>query len=149
VGILEDVQGSAEWMAEALSSSGYDADFGVASLWEVERFFDEHAPNGQARRRGLLSEGLGQRLFGLGSYVGEVIRRAQGGEWQGDDTDPEAEINVTLVLTDGSYVWPVQRVMKRFSNGPEDGIPAYASALGLEVGERPQPIARKRRWFGR
>jgi hypothetical protein len=149
VRIIEDVEGSAEWMAAALSSSGYAADFSTASLWEVERFFDEHAPHGQARKGGLLSGGLGQRLFGLGSYVGEVIRRGLGGEWKGDDSDPEAEINVALVLTDESLIWPVQRAMKRFQNGPEDSVVAYALALGLEVGERPPQRERKRRWFGR
>src|SRR4029453_5425191 len=58
VGIVEDVAGAAEWMARALRSSGYHADFSGSSLWEVERFFDDHAPNGQATPNGLLSEKL-------------------------------------------------------------------------------------------
>ena len=149
MGIIEDVEGSAGWIAQAMSSSDYTADFSPASLWEVERFFDEQAPDGEARRGGLLSEGLGQRLFGLGSYVGEVIRREVGGQWEGDDSDPEAEINVTLVLDDGSRIWPVQRVVKRYSNGPEDDVASYAAALGVHVGGRPAPPTRKRRWFGR
>ena len=83
-----------------------------------------------------MNEGLGQRIFGLGSYVGEVIRRDVGGTWNGDDADPAAEVNITLVLDDGSVIWPVQRVMKRFKNGREDSLVAYAAALGVGSAER-------------
>ena len=135
-GIVSDVQTAAEWISKALSSSGYVADFSPASLWEIDRFFDEHARNGKAVPGGLLSENLGSRLFAIGSYVGEVIRRSEGGEWRGDDTDPAAEINVELVVGD-SVCWPTQRAMKRFANGPEDGIAAYGASFGLAVGPRP------------
>ncbi|HEX4192517.1 MAG TPA: hypothetical protein VHY80_05440 [Stellaceae bacterium] len=127
--IVTDALGAAEWMSKALASSGYKADFSVESLREVDRFFDEQAPGGKPRPRGLLSEQLGQRIFGLGSYVGEVIRRQAGGEWQGNDADSQAEINVAVKLKNGSLIWPVQRVMKRFKNGSEDGIYAYGIVL--------------------
>src|SRR5690242_17212556 len=67
MGIVDDVGDAAQWMAEALTSSKYLADFAPSSLWEIERFFEEQAPDGQARARGLLSEGLGTRLFGVGA----------------------------------------------------------------------------------
>jgi hypothetical protein len=142
VGIVEDVTGAAQWMAQALTSSEYRADFTPGSMWEVERFFDEQASNGQAAPRGLLSEDLGQRIFGLGAYVGEVLRQDRGGVWQGHDDDLQAEINIALHLSDGTVIWPVQRAMKRFSNGPEDSIVAYAAGLGVEVGPRPTPRRR-------
>jgi hypothetical protein len=143
VGIIEDVRASAERIAVALTSSGYRADFSPASLWQVDRFFDEQAPGGQPRARGLLAAQLGARLFGMGSYVGEVIRRDIGGDWHGDDTDPAAEVNVALRLPDGSVIWPVQRVMKRFRDGAGESVAAYGSVLGLHVGAPPPP----RRWF--
>ena len=146
--IVDDVAVAADWIAAALTSSGYRADFTPASLWEVERFFDEQTANGRAVRSGLLGQDLGSRLFAVGSYIGEVLSRQLGGAWQGDDTDPEAEINVALVLGDGSTVWPVQRAMRRYANGEEDSIAAYGAALGLDVGERPT-TPRKRRWFRR
>ncbi|KGN37726.1 hypothetical protein N803_11760 [Knoellia subterranea KCTC 19937] len=89
---------------------------------------------------------MGARLS-LGAYTGEVIRRSVGGEWRWDDEDPEAEVNVELVLPDGAVIWPVQRVMKSFKNGPDEGIAAFGVALGLEVG--PPPAPRRRRFFGR
>jgi hypothetical protein len=82
-------------------SSGYIADFIAASLWQIDRFFDEQAQGGTANPGGLLSQDLGSRLFAVGAYIGEVIRRERGGEWVADDNDPQAEINIAVCLTDG------------------------------------------------
>jgi hypothetical protein len=128
--IVTDALALAEQVSRALSQSGYRADFSLESLKEVDRFFDEQVSNGKPKARGFLSEELGARLFAIGAYVGEVIRRHYGGDWQGDDNDPEAEINIALVFEDGTRLWPVQRVMKRFKNGTEDGISVYG-AFGL------------------
>jgi hypothetical protein len=92
-------------------------------------FFDEHSKDGEAAPGGLLAEKRGQRIFALGAYVGEVVLRKCGGTWRADDSDPEGEINIEVVLPSGTVLWPVQRVMKRFRNGPEDGIYAYAWML--------------------
>jgi hypothetical protein len=81
-GIVEDAAQSAGWIATALNSSGYSADFSANSMAEVDRFFDEHAKNGVPRKGGLLATDRGPRLFAAGAYVGEVLRRALGGEWQ-------------------------------------------------------------------
>lgn len=142
-----DIDAGAMWISEAMRSSGYAADFSPPSLWAVDRFLDDHSTAGVVRSGGLLDADLGARLFALGAYTGEVIRRNVGGEWRCDDEDPQGEINAELVLPDGAVIWPVQRVMKRFTNGPEDGIAAYGAAVGLEVG-RPQ-ASRRRKLFGR
>lgn len=131
--LVEDAATNAEWIAEALNGSGYAADFSPLSLTEIDRFFDEHSKGGKPKRRGLLSNETGPRLFAVGAYVGEVVRRSIGGEWRPDDNDPEDEIGLTLVLPDNSEMWPVQRVLKRFRNGAEDSIAAYGAALGLDV----------------
>jgi len=123
--IVTDALALAEQISRALSQSGYRADFLLESLKEVDRFFDDQVVNGKPKNGGLLSQELGARLFAIGAYVGEVIRRHDGGEWQGDDNDPEAEINIALHLKTGTTLWPVQRVMKRFKNGAEDGIWIY------------------------
>lgn len=133
VSLLDDVPAMAAWMAGTLTHSGYVADFSPGSLAEVDRFFDEHAPGGRPTNGGLLSEDLGQRLFGLGGYVGEsfVARSAACG--QPKMTTPRGEVNVTLTLDDGWSIWPVQRVMKRLRNGPEDGIAAYGAVPGVNT----------------
>jgi hypothetical protein len=127
--VVTDASASADWIARALTSSGYNADFSLKSLKEVDRFFEEQAPAGKPLPDGLLSSSLGSRLFAIGSYVGETIRRHSGGAWQGNDFDPDSEINIAVQLKSGAKFWPVQRVMKRFKNGSEDGI--YVYAIGL------------------
>jgi len=128
--IVKDALTSADWMSKALLSSGYKADFSLNSLKEVDRFFDEQSQSGNVKPNGLLSEHIGQRIFGLGSYVGEVIRRHYGGEWRGDNYGPESEMNISIKLISGATIWPVQRTMKRFKNGPEDGIYVYGYLVG-------------------
>jgi hypothetical protein len=141
--VIEDAARASEWIATALSSSGYVADFTPASLWHIDRFFDEQAQGGMAKPGGLLSQDLGSRLFAVGAYIGEIIRRERGGEWVADDNAPQSEISISVRLADGTICWPVQRAMKRFENGPEDGIAAYGVGMGLNVG--PQPVRVERR----
>jgi hypothetical protein len=135
--LSEDVEKAATWIAGALTSSGYRADFSIESLQDIDRFFDEHSRDGEAVPGGLLGEQLGQRVFSIGSYVGETIRRAYGGAWSCDDSDPEGELNVAIRFPSGELIWPVQRVMKRFRNGPEDGI--YSYGVLVAAGKRPIP----------
>jgi hypothetical protein len=123
--IVSDALASAAQISRALSQSGYKADFSLESLKEIDRFFEEQVTNGQPKPGGLLSQQLGARLFAIGAYVGEVVRRQNGGEWEGDDNDPQSEINISVRLKTGVILWPVQRVMKRFKNGAEDGIWPY------------------------
>ena len=119
----------ADSIAQALTSSGYKADFSLDSLKEIDRFFDEQARLGKPVRRGLLSEQTGARLFALGGYVGEVVRRHAGGSWIGDDAAPLGEINIALQLPGGAVIRPMQRVMGRMKNGREDAIHPYAVVI--------------------
>jgi len=139
--LREDIETGAKWIANALVSSGYRADFTPQSLWEIDRFFDEQTAHGEPKRGGLLSENLGQRIFSIGSYMGEVLRQHLGGTWKTDDGDPQGEVNIELYLADGTLCWPVQRAMKRLRNGDEDGIAVWGAALGLLVGARLDPPA--------
>ena len=120
--LLGDIEVGAAWIARALAESGYKADFSPASLAEVDRFFDEHTRRGRPARRGLLSKNFGSRMFALGSYVGEVIRRDVGGVWITDDNDPNGEMMASVHLDNGSTIWPMVRVGKRCRNGSEDSI---------------------------
>jgi hypothetical protein len=142
--LLDDIRTSAQWIAHALNSSGYETDFTPRSLRDVERFMAEHSDYGHAVTGALLATDLGPRLFALGAYVGETIRVNLGGSWATSDDDPNAEVNIALHLPDGSIIWPVQRVIKRFHNGPEDSIAFYGTALGLT-----DTSTEHRRWLRR
>ena len=88
---------------------------------------------GNPKPGGLLSDHLGARIFALGAYVGEVIRRQGAGQWRGDDNDPKGEINLAIQLKSGTIFWPMQRIMKRIKNGPEDGIYVYGYYNGSDT----------------
>jgi hypothetical protein len=126
--VAADASASAESIARALSSAGYNADFSLESLKEVDRFLDDHAPDGLGNDGGLLSQNRGPRIFALGSYVGEVIRRAAGGQWRGDESDPQTEIDVELRLKNGVSLRPVQRVMNELESASAGGMYAYGRA---------------------
>ena len=127
--LVKDTSTYSSWIVNALKSEGYKIDYSLNSLKEIDRFFEENSKNGKIVSDGLLSEDLGARMFGIGSYIGEVIRINAGGEWVGDDADPEGEINIQFKLTNGTVTWPMQRAMKRLLNGSEDSIYGYGYYL--------------------
>jgi hypothetical protein len=57
-----------------------------------------------------------------------VRRNSDGWSWVPAKGDPDDEINLSLRRRD-EVIWPVQRVMKRYRNGAEDGIAAYVAAI--------------------
>ena len=122
--LLQDIYSSTEWVAHALTVSGYKADYSLESMKEIDRFFDE-----QNTPTGILSKNRGQILFALGSYIGQTIIKLYGGKWITDDNDPEGELKIAVSLDNSSTLWPVIRCMKRYTNGPEDSIYAYIQAL--------------------
>jgi len=125
--LLSDIKKSTEWIINALNSSGYKVDMNIASLKELDRFFNEHMDDdlNKPKQGGLLSEKMGQRLFAIGSFIGEVIIKEYGGEWITNDNDKQGEINITVKLPNGSILMPVIRVMKRCKEGLENDIYNY------------------------
>ena len=60
--IVADAKEAADDIAEALTHSGYEADFSIESLRQVERFFLENSDRGKAKTGGPLSEHLGSEV---------------------------------------------------------------------------------------
>jgi len=126
--LQDDIPIAAQWISKALQSSGYGADFAPQSISEVERFFREQTKDGEPISGGLMAQDLGRRLFALGCYCGEVLRRELGGQWLTNDGDPEGEINAALEVSGGTTCWPMQRVMKRLRSD-EDDLVAWAEGI--------------------
>ena len=76
--IVTDALDAAEWMAKALSSSGYKADFTLDSLKEVDRFVDDQAP-GEIQSRAAFFQTIWVRVYSrlapmsVKSFVGKVM----------------------------------------------------------------------------
>ena len=130
--LQSDIKTASAWIMEALNYSNYKVSISIESLKEIDRFFNDQIDDvtHQPKPGGLLSENIGQRLFSIGSFVGEVIINEYGGKWITNDNDKNGEINIAVELPNGSTIWPVQRVMKRFAEGPENGIYHYAVLSG-------------------
>jgi len=132
--LLEDINAASDWIVGALNYSGYKVSMDLESLREVDRFFNEHMNDRKhkPKKGGLLADNTGTRLFALGSFIGNVLISQYGGWWITDDADPEGEINIAVQLQNGVLLWPVQRVMKRCGEGPENGIYAYGAIAGCQ-----------------
>jgi hypothetical protein len=143
--ILEDLRAAAATIADLANAAGYAFDFSARSLWEVDRFLDDNASDGEPKAGGLLSKDLGSRVFELGAYVGEVIRGAVGGAWVTDSeagdrrpSDPSGDLTVRLETADGESLWPNQRVMKRILGDVTQGVTQYAAGVGVDPGPDPR-----------
>ena len=126
--LIKDIETSKNWIVTALNSSNYKADFSFDSLRKIDRFFDEQNVPG-----GILSQNAGQKIFAIGAYIGEVIISTIGGEWITDDNDPQGEMNISIKLTDGSTIFPVQRVIKRYKEGKESSIHDFIYILRQNI----------------
>ena len=135
--IVIDAKKSAKWISKALNSSGYKADFSIDSLKEIDRFFDDHTENGKPKPDGLLSDQLGNKIFSVGSYVGEVLKKKYGGKCIGNDKDPESEINLELRLKGDIGLYPIQKTIKRLQNGSEDSLYFYGKVAGEIQKDKP------------
>ncbi len=131
--LQEDIKVQAKWIVEAFGADKLNLDGSIKSFIEIDSFFNKHAVNGKAKKGGRLSQRLGSTIFSIGSYVIETILSAvPGSKLITDDEARDGEITVSIELPDGSVIFPVQRVMKRFENGSEDSIYVYGHQLTKE-----------------
>ena len=134
--ILEDIKTQSDWIVKAFGADKLKLDHSLESFKLIDKFIDRHSKNGKANPKGRLAQNLGPILFSLGAYVGEtILRNVPGAVWITNDADPEGELNVEVLLPDGTACWPVQRMMKRFKNGDIDSIYPYGAVVIKEIGK--------------
>ncbi len=125
--LKDDIKSQSDWIVKAFAADKFTLDYSIDSMIEVDRFFVKNMKDGRPKKGGrLAAPGFGPILFSIGSYVGEtIIKKVKGSEWITDDHDPQGELTASIKLPDGSIIWPIQKVMKRFENGSEDSIYPY------------------------
>jgi tetratricopeptide (TPR) repeat protein len=126
---IEIAEQDAVSTARALAGAGYQTDYSLDSLREIDRFLEEQAPQGVAKPGGMLSEHHDERVFALGAYVGEVIRREFDGRWHCPVESAEGAITIEVRLPDGRVVQPVEWVVRRWKQGPSTLL--YGLGLSL------------------
>jgi hypothetical protein len=138
--IAADARSSAEWISERLQSLGYGADLRPQSLREIDRFFDDTFQAGVPRRRfrrkfpvaPVDPYGRSWR-FAIVAYVGEVVRRAIGGDWVTDDCKSGEMIDMQLVLPSGRAVMPMIEVVRSAAGCQEAILARFGMDCGLAV----------------
>lgn len=127
--LKEDIPIASEWLRAFFMEMNIDLDYSVESVKHLDKFLSENIEDGAARPNSKMTERFGYKIFAISSYIGEVIiKNSSNSYWITDDTDPAAELNITVKLDDG-VVWPAQKVMKRIQNGSEDGLYGYVYML--------------------
>jgi len=76
-------------------------------------------------------------ILGFGAFLGEVLRRTVGGEWQEDPAQADNVLAARVVLPGGHRIFPISRVFKRLRDGSRDRLePLYRLARD-ETGAKP------------
>lgn len=119
----EEIPLATDWAMENLVMSGYNANFTLDSIKELDRFFEE-----QNKEDGIIAINPGSILFALSCYLGETIIKNYGGRWVVDDNDLEKEMNIEIHLDSGIKIWPAQKIMKKYYNS-EENLYTYVSEL--------------------
>ncbi len=105
-------------------------DYSPASARLVERMAQtlvEQRPQGflgKLFKRGPSPEEIDQVCKMLGGYLGEVLRRAQGGEWEAN-----AQLQAVGLRMGTRWVFPHAKVHKRLLQGSEHNLEHYLKSL--------------------
>ncbi len=114
-----------------------ELDFSVDSVRQVEEILSamhDTMPRGvlsKFLRRGPSKEDVWSFSKMYGGYVGEVLRRAAGGEWFFDEDIIPGQRSVALRKGD-QRIWPPFKVGKRLTTGAEDNVWHYFQAVAKE-----------------
>jgi hypothetical protein len=126
----ETMADCAETAVENAKENGITLDYSSESIKHVEKVLETFCAELPRTADGSYSRTSAEDIVTIarayGGYIGEVLRRAAGGEWvidkDPDVTDPNSAITLRK---DNKRVFPVDKVMKRLFNGPEDNVAFY------------------------
>ena len=128
--------------AIAMNSVFVPLDYHPASLVAMDAFFDMTwgaagvAPDNEAW---LPNAAQFKAIVGFGAVVGEIMRRAFGGQWEDDAEYPDQPVRAKVALRNGVRVLPINRAFKRLKNGATDGFAALYVGIREHVGPELRP----------
>lgn len=118
----------------ARSASGVALDYSPESIRNVEAVLQTlyaALPKGflgRLLRKAPSAQDLDTMCKMYGGYLGEVFRRAGGGEWA-FDTEISPGQTVICLRKGDAKVFPPAKVFKRLTNGPEDDVWMYSQVI--------------------
>lgn len=134
--LREEIKGGAEWAVKAFEALGHDLDYSIQSVEHIENLLEEQFKDGLAYPGGLFSDDLGNKMFSLSSYIGEVIiRNTKGTDWEFDPKDPDNDFLMMVSTKTGAKVWPQQKLLKRVQHGSGDNVYFYTRVVVKKFNE--------------
>lgn len=108
----------------AAAVEGIVLDYQVASLETVDGILDGF------HREQLTPEQVGETVFSLGAYVGEVVVRANDGRWVTLPEDHPLGGSWPMVqLSNGTLMNPIGKAFKRMELGEGESIPYFYQVM--------------------
>lgn len=135
-------QCAAEAVRYAKEKFHVELDYSEASIEEVEKILDrlcKARPKGffnKLMNRGPSRHSISNLAKIMGGYLGEVLRRAHGGEWS---IDEEIQPGMkTICLRNGKgRIFPPGKVYKRIMNGEADNVWRYYQSIVTDHWKKP------------
>lgn len=127
-----------EEAVESLATEGVKLDHSLASLAAVDQYLDDAFGGGRAPGADSWTPTPDDRklIAMLGSYLGEVLRRRLGGDWEDDAERPGMPLYVRLRLPSGSAILPLERTYRRLKEGRANALEGFAADLRRQLGDR-------------
>jgi hypothetical protein len=118
----------ADEAVRAAAAKGEKLDFSAASLAGVERCLEATVDVGGP----LSSEDLDYETRLWGAYLGEVVRRRFGGEWQMSQY-PFGAVAVPTLEVKGSNLYPMMKVFRRLTIGPQENLTEFYAMIAKRL----------------
>jgi hypothetical protein len=125
----------AEEMASVLRKGRFGGTFTLRSLASLDRLIAEQGDDvdepGTLLAPGDLPEDRRTpvRLWSLGCYLGETLRRIYGGTWEVHPDFPRRPAFWRIAFPSGLHVYPVNQVFRRYFEGAEKSLVDFGKAL--------------------
>jgi hypothetical protein len=118
----------ADEAVRAAKAKGEKLDYSAASLAGVERCLAATVDAGET----LAGEDLDYETRVWGAYLGEVVRRRYGGEWQMSQY-PFGAVAVPTLEVKGSNLYPMMKVFRRLTMGPKENLREFYAMIAKRL----------------
>lgn len=107
-------------------------DYSLESLNRLEEYLTKTIKDSKPVRGSFFFENTDYRVFALGAYLGEVIRRnSKAVRWNTENA--ETPVDIIQETPDGSKALTINKAFKRVYNGPDDNIHHFAAIMLREL----------------
>ncbi len=124
-----EIRDAHESLVSIFHDFGVDLDYSIESLHRIENYLEENYPSNQDAKNPFPAVRVGVKIFYIGAYLGETLRKKLGGNWQFDEHDPLGQIRAELCFENGERIRPIEDVMTRIEEKLPIEIFSYAKEL--------------------